>query len=366
MIKVLFDQQIFARQKYGGVSRYFVELFNAFNAGNDIEVNIPAVFSNNAYIKNCDYVNNYQPSLNFNKKIKEKFFIKINNLIANKSIANQKFDIFHPTYYDSYFLKQINGKPFVLTVHDMIHEKFPQYFHRKVIEWKHELVNEAYHIIAVSENTKKDIIVNYRIPEEKVTVVYHGNSIVSSQSKKPDYLPSRYILFVGARSHYKNFENFIKACAGVIIDNPELSILCIGGGDFSNFEQALFEKLKITKNTFQFQASDLELPAIYNNAELFVFPSIYEGFGIPLLEAFSNECPVACSDASCFPEIAQDAAVYFDPLEKESIKETIKKVIKNKDLKNDLIMKGKSRVLGFSWQKASDKTKNVYQNIVEN
>lgn len=111
--------------------------------------------------------------------------------------------------------------------------------------------------------------------------------------------------------------------------------------------------------------SDKELVEIYSRAELFVFPSEYEGFGLPILEAFATNCPIALSNASCFPEIAEDAGVYFDPLDVESIFSAMKQVLENDVIKKMLIKNGKKQLAKFSWKRAAEETSAVYKSVIK-
>ena len=178
-MKILYDYQIFTKQNYGGVSRYFYELMDNLRA-HKIDIEIPINYSKNIYIKEADFLSRplkgYTEYKDFLLGLRPKGKAKIYkllqklNFIKNAETANQKisierlkkqnFDIFHPTYYDSYFLKYIGKKPFVLTIYDMIHETYPELFSadNKIARQKKILAQKAEKIIAISENTKKDII----------------------------------------------------------------------------------------------------------------------------------------------------------------------------------------------------------------
>lgn len=358
-MKILFDYQVFSFQKYGGISRYFFELIK--NCDNEI----PVLFSENSYLQNYK-INIF--SININLKYKSKIYLILNKLYFKYKIKNINYDIFHPTYYDDYFLDCINEKPFVLTIHDMIHEKFPELFSKSdsTAKRKKKLASKANKIIAVSENTKRDIIEILGIPAEKIEVVYHGNSmpILNYNQTKILDLPKKYILFVGIRNSYKNFERFVKGIQDILLKDSNLYVVCAGGGKFTKEEEDFFSFLNINRQFRQYDINDKELAYLYHNAQLFVFPSIYEGFGIPLLEAFACRCPIVCSDNSCFPEIAKDAAHYFNPYNEESIKNTILEIIDNSNLKSLLIKKGKERLREFSWEKTVIKTQKVYETIL--
>lgn len=365
-MKVLYDHQIFSVQRYGGISRYFYELVREFNNIQDVDCEIPLLLSNNYYISDKKVTNHV--NLLSNKQFfgKQRLFNYLNKSNTIFEIKQQKFDIFHPTYYDPYFLKYIGEKPFVLTIYDMIHERYNELFSRndKTIQYKKQLLSRASKIIAISESTKKDIIELLGIDKSKIEVIYLGNSMLPIPNKDLNFrLPKNYILFVGSRRGYKNFERFINSIAELLQENKEIFIVCAGGGRFDFVEKILFEKLKILKQIIQYNVDDTLLAYLYQNAQCFVFPSLYEGFGIPILESFACGCPLICSNTSSLPEIAREGALYCDPTNEDSIKNAIKKVLNDKQLAEKLIIKGYQRLQEFSWQRTAIETKKVYESI---
>lgn len=383
-MKVLFDTQCFDAQKFGGISRYFCEIMKNFPAGDEFV--FPCIYSRNEYLKQSKLVNcieddttfeSFLPNLDFfgkehlfwlrNKLLPTK--AKINRKECIKALKSQDFDVFHPTYYDTYFLEYIGKKPFVLTVHDMIHERYPKFFRNsgKIIKNKKLLAEKAAKIIAVSNKTKEDIIEFYGSSfSDKTEVVYHGSSL-----KVPDFTNENtnheskfgeYFLYTGARNHYKNFLFFIESCAD-LLKEKNLKIVCTGA-PFSKKEFSYFESLEIADRVIHYFASDNELFWLYKNALAFVFPSYYEGFGIPILEAFEAKTPCLLANASCFPEIAEDAALYFDPKNKNEIVSAMSKIL-DKDLAEKLIEKGKKRLTDFSWKKTAEKTTEIYKSIID-
>lgn len=384
-MKILYDYQIFQSQKIGGISKYFTEIIAHFPKKNKSEVAV--ILTENKHLSvhfnqllkprriitsaNFFKKNNFRGKLrlyNLFKRIFPFVFNEYNRINYEYSICKLKrnnFDIFHPTYYDTYFLDHLNNKPFVLTVHDMIHEKFRELFHddasaQPTIENKKKLITKASHIIAISENTKKDIIEIYGVSESKISVVYHATSILENQYVDLD-LPKDYILFVGSRYNYKNFRGFVESIAELLIEK-EITLLCIGQA-FNQSEIDFLKELNIQNHCHHKIVNDSELYQIYNAALFFVFPSYYEGFGIPILEAFQSRCPVLLSNTSCFPEIAQDAALYFDPYSKQDMREKVGYMIQNKEVREDLIRKGTKRVKDFNWTISSEQTSEVYMKV---
>lgn len=387
-MKVLYDHQIFSMQNFGGISRYFYENIIRLRKNFDVEIDHSILYSSNEYLIDRTIFplekpygfQDWIPWIQFRGKYRIFRLMQILGLLPDpksrmnkeilRKIERSDFDLFHPTYYSSYFLKNLRKirKPFVLTVYDLIHEKFPSYFPdaNDVIRNKKILIENAVGIIAISENTKSDLIQFYNFPENKIKVVYLGSSFSSDlkTNKNSNLFKKEYLLFTGNRSHYKNFSFFLKSIQTLFKEFPSLQLYCVGGGSFQKEEIVLVEELGLTGRVEQFHfESDDELSEYYKNALLFVFPSRYEGFGIPLLEAFSCRTPVVCSETSSFPEVAGDAAFYFDPDSKESIYESVKEAILSPEKRKEKIQNGIRQINQFSWDKSAKGTFEFYQSI---
>jgi glycosyltransferase involved in cell wall biosynthesis len=366
-MKILYDHQIFTTQKYGGISRYFYELIREFHKIENIETKVPLLVSNNHYVSDKKFVKfiEFLPDNYFRGKYRLfNLFNKPNTILA---LRKQNFAIFHPTYYDPFFLNYIGDKPFVLTVYDMIHEKFNEMFASsdKTSQNKRLLAERASKVIAISESTKKDLMELFGTDESKIEVVYLGNSMFPKLDTHLSFdIPKKYILFVGSRGGYKNFERFIKSVSEILHQDRELFVVCAGGSKFTSGEMQLFSHLDIIGQISQYDLNDDNLAHFYKNALAFVFPSLYEGFGIPILESFACGCPLLCSNTSSLPEIAGEGAYYFDPYNEESIHNVVLKVLEDTSLRNDLILKGYERLKKFSWQQTAEQTKKIYESVL--
>ncbi|GAB3938307.1 glycosyltransferase family 4 protein [Mucilaginibacter myungsuensis] len=363
-LRILFDHQIFSVQRYGGISRYFNNLDESLDLLPNVDSKIAAVYSENAYIDNDEVLLNNALGRRIFKGHQSRIY-RWNRRYSSLRIRNNNFDVFHPTYYDPYFLDDLK-KPFVLTVHDMIHEVMEDQFtdNNQVIPQKKLLIEKATAVIAISEYTKSDIIKFYPEAESKIRVIHHGFEYVPSGVGRLS-LPGRYILFVGERYFYKNFVGMAKAIAPLLNADPTRQLICTAGGNFTDEELVLFDQLKIKQQCRQINASDAELHQLYRQALVFVFPSFSEGFGFPLLEAFTAGCPVAASDNSCFPEIGGDAAAYFDPNNDESIRETVSKLLTDEGLRQTLIENGYERLKQFTVQKCVNETLELYRELAK-
>ncbi len=369
-MKVLYDHQCFVQQQYGGVSRYHYQLIKELSKLENIEAKLSLKYSNNFYINEDKsfWVKKFFPNNNF--YFKRTILDYINRISTNQIMQKGDYDLFHPTYFNPYFLNHLNNKPFVLTVYDSIHEKYPEIINSidKTLEHKKLLLSKANLIIAISESTKNDLIKLYSIPAEKIEVTYLAASINKSQAStnQKKNLPEKYILFVGNRDFYKNFNNFILAVEPLLKEHKDLLLICAGGSLFTNEEIKFFSSKELENKILHQAADDITLATLYSNALAFIFPTLYEGFGIPALEAMNCDCPVVLSNTSSLPEVGGDAAIYFDPNNADDMREKIESVIVNKDLRENLILKVKIQRQKFSFEKTAIKTLEVYKRLLTN
>jgi glycosyltransferase involved in cell wall biosynthesis len=272
-------------------------------------------------------------------------------------------DVFHETYYSGISIKPRSAVG-IITVFDMIHEKFPEHFmkHDVTSKEKRISVSRADHVICISESTRNDLIEILGINPEKTSVAYLGHSFASPQETSYRPLKNPYLLYVGQRRGYKNFYRLVQAYSESSVRLANYSIICFGGGAFNDEEKNLFRKLKILESEIiNVGGSDKILSVYYSHAAMLVYPSLYEGFGIPLLEAMSHDCPVACSETSSLPEVGGNAALYFNPYSVDDIKNKVELLAFDKTLTRRLINAGSQRVAEFSWESCADNTKRIYE-----
>ena len=362
MKKILYDNQMFTFQRFGGVTRYFADLMYNLPTG-EFVAEIPMKYCENHYVTET-YGHKYK-TIGFpkNYRIKRRIYALTNNYISKQAVKQNDYDIFHPTYFNPYFLETVKErqKPFVLTIHDMTFERYPQdvLIYDRTIPHKKLLISEADHIIAVSENTKRDIVELLGTDPSKISVVHHGYRPVIEAA---DRLFDRYVLYVGERKGYKNFLPWLSAIRPIFNLDPGLKIVCTGT-PFTHAEQKLFARWNIADRLIHISANDAQMTSLYRHALCFVFPSHYEGFGIPILEAFHNGCPVCLSNASCFPEVAGDAAIFFNPSDAQSMHDTLNEIITSSTLREELRRKGALRSKDFSLEHMVEQTCNVYRQL---
>jgi glycosyltransferase involved in cell wall biosynthesis len=366
-MKVVFDHQVFVTQAYGGVSRYFVELARELVQGREqVQIFAPAYV--NRYLKAADPLHplsfelqgvrrgiRYRPSV-------------LSPLLwgAVKLGAPQ---ILHETGYGNFNSASAlaaDGR-LVSTVHDMTVERFPHYFDQPARRMAIKLssLRKADAIICISESTRQDLLSFYPEFADRCHVVHHGVNQDRAAGTRPAELPSSYLLYVGTRQTYKNFNNLIRALGAAKGLPASLQLLCFGGGPLTEEEKQLcnasgWPLARVT----QLAGDDALLAHAYKHAELFVFPSSYEGFGMPLTEAMVQACPIACARATSFPEVCQDAAEYFDPADSDDMARVIERLLADPARRRALAAAGQKRVEHFTWARCASETMAVYRDAL--
>lgn len=356
-MRILYDYQAFI-QRIGGVSRYHVELIKHFP--NDVKALIPPILSDNVYLGEEGFKRRQLLS-KCNNQHKYDIYKALNIIQSIFWLKTKEYDIFHPTFLNPYFVRHCK-KPIVVTMHDLNHWKYPELTVKaEIVQEKERIVcNAASHIIAISEETKEDLIKYIHVPEEKITVVYHGinQTLINGHDEALFKFP--YLLYIGGRSGYKNFKTLLQSFTMI---GKEISLVCTGA-PFNAEEIKIIEKLHLTNRIHQIFVSDNDLKNLLFNAIAFIYPSLAEGFGIPILEAFRCGCPCIISDIKCFHEVAGDAACYFNPQSPENIATVINYAINKQEILQELKKRGMERIKYFSWQETASRTLNVYKSLI--
>lgn len=374
-MKVLYDLQAFQWTRYSGIPRYFTELISEFNTMDDVYVQLPCT-----YCMNRGYQNLFPDKrksllwkmidlmIDKSDRLNPACYLSIVEKKSLEYINGGDYDVFHPTFFSPYYLKHIQKKPYVLTIHDLSLEIYPELVSLSfagATTLDTELVLEkASRFIADSEYTKKHFTEYYDIDSDLVDVVYLGPTFDRVSLTTNDSNVSQYLLYVNLRSGRKNFYSFVAAIKNILKDN-NLQLICSGGGCFTQEENVFFKAHGISELVKYVPADDKKLYSLYQNALAFVFPSIYEGFGLPILEAFACGCPVILSDASCHPEVGGDAAVYFNPKDVVSMRNAVERVVSDEKLRNQMREKGYKQLDKFSWRKCAEETRKVYEKAME-
>lgn len=373
-MKIAYDSQIFCAQTYGGVSRYFCEIAPRLAQSPGLEVSIAAPLHINAYLQHLPQgiVKGFRgPRADRFESVYPRLFLRGMGLVLGDLVLRAQFpDIVHETYYFAYPLGPRRARR-VLTIYDMIHERFPSDFPLgdKTTRHKAEAAKRADHVICISESTRRDAIDLLGLVPEKTSVIHLGFDLMKDGDD--DLINERsvtnepFLLYVGNRGGYKNFLRLLEAYASSPQLRAEFKLVCFGGGALSAEEQERIAQLGLDSGrVIQLGGSDQLLSQLYTHASAFVYPSLYEGFGIPPLEAMSHDCPVICGMTSSIPEVVGDGGEYFDPADVDSMREAIERVVGSENHRKALIEKGRARLGCFSWDRCAKETLDVYRNLV--
>jgi len=362
-MRVAYDHQIFGWQRYGGISRYFFELARHIDAHEGVSFKIVSPLFVNEYLLESELpvAGIHAPQIHRTGRL----YRELNRWIAPIAMRRFNPDLVHETYYSQGTVAP-RGAKVVTTVHDMIHELFPGDFSKwdATTREKASAVKRADHVICVSENTRKDLVRILDVDPTKTSVVHHGFEL----SQRPAGIrrcAEPYILYVGSRGGYKNFDILLQAYAASASLHNHFRLVAFGGGLLTAREQARVEALSGGKwDVLHFSGGDDVLADLYSFAEVFVYPSLYEGFGIPPLEAMSCACPVLCTDRSSLPEVVGDAARFFDPESLDSLIDALNQVVSDSSFRQILINKGHLRCAEFSWGKCAEETLEIYKRLI--
>ena len=301
------------------------------------------------------------------------------NLLGGARIVNPlRADIYHCLFH--LLPLGVRARRIVLTLHDLIWINSPEIAYearwrgwmarRFAGPWIGMSVNRAHHVIAVSETTRQDAIARYPDSPAKFTMIHHGSDGSSTGDDQTDGLPDvcrgrRFIFSLGNTKPYKNIRRLVEAFGLVARQCPGLSLLISGRGDgYANLSE-LTRNLGIAQDViFTGQLSDGQVRACFEEAAFFVFPSITEGFGLPVIEAMASGCPVLTSDTSSLAEIAGDAAVLVNPTDVGSIATGMTRLIRDEALRERLVVSGRRQAARYTWRGCARKTLGVYEEIL--
>jgi len=367
-MRILYDYQAFSRQFYGGISRYFVELARLLSQQSGTEAKILAPLYINHYLKELDTGIASGRQISRVPKAAGKLLNIYNRVSSRYHAANYHPNILHETYYSRHAIPLHSNQARVVTVYDMIHERFPEYFPGwdKTAAIKHRALLRADHIICISDTTRRDLLDIYDVRADKVSVTHLGfDSPKVQEIPTEPLIDGPYLLHVGIRSGYKNFQRLLQAYAS----NPELHekfrLVCFGGGKFTHSEEQQRKALRLNKDRIVWiGGNDGVLMSLYRHAAAFIYPSLYEGFGIPPLEAMAHDCPVICSSGGSIPEVVDYAGEFFDPLDSDAISKAIETVTSSKDRTAELRVLGKQRIRHFAWEQCASSTYAVYSALL--
>lgn len=358
-MRVRFDDQIFTMQRHGGISRTFVELIRAFAESPELGVQ-PQLgwrWTRNSHALEAGF--GRQPPLPAGSR---------GSLLlrwANRMIKARQPDpdMTHHTYYRAGYMSRRSTLPNVVTVYDMIPELFPNLFpggnpHLR----KEKYVRQATVVLCISESTRRDLLSVYGSVDPPTIVTHLGVSHrFAPGAPRPTWCPGRFVLFLGDRGGYKDFRVAIESFASLAQEHPDTSLVAVGGGAFSADEDSLISRWRLRDRVVQRNASDEELPGVFAGAKAFLFPSRYEGFGLPTLEAMACGTPTVLANSSSHPEVGGDAALYFPPGDSSSLATQLSRLLSDDAFRQDLSEKGIAQARRFTWRRTAEVTADAYR-----
>jgi glycosyltransferase involved in cell wall biosynthesis len=359
-ITVGFDDQIFIAQPRGGISKYFVELVTRL-PDYGIEPVILSTGTRNVHLAESGLVPELPPLSPALARLDWASWRLIGRpRTTPKPVPS--IDVMHHTFTHGSYLNSWAG-PRVTTVFDMTPELYPSYFkfgNPHFAKKKFCEVSDA--VISISENTAKDIERLYgEAVFAKTTVVPFGvgEQFFDGSGHKLT-LPDRYLLFVGVRGGYKDFTTALDAWAEIARTDLSLDLVVAGGGPFSQPEEEQLRATNLRDRVHRVSPTDATMPELYGRADVFVFPSIYEGFGLPTLESLSAGTPAVLADASCSREVGGDAALYFEP---GNVGHLVAKLTEamSPDLQKAVSTLGPQQGRKFSWDSVAAMTADLYR-----
>lgn len=362
-MKILYDGQIYASQISGGINRYFTNIITRLPQ--DTQPTLTASFRTNksSYPTHPNLQLQEFPDFRpyrIAHKLRSQYFRWLND--------RHSFDVFHPTYY--FLLSQetftLSRHPLVITVYDMIHELFANKMNPdNTISNKQAAIQAADAIICISESTKNDLLKYYPSVASRVVVTYLASEFRRNWADGDEVTPLQpYFLYVGSRNKaYKNFDTLLLAFAKVVSINPDV-LLCVVGAPFNDPEQQQIAALQLNGRIQRYHhASDTHLAKLYRSSVAFVYPSLYEGFGIPPLEAMACGTVVVAANSSSIPEVVGDAGILFDPTAIGDLADILLDLLDSPCKRDRLIDKGFDRNQQFSWDKTAAQTIEVYRSL---
>lgn len=359
MVRVAFDEQIFALQRYGGISRLFYELIREFHESpllgvDSLPLSAPVI---NEYVLS-------DPSICKSLKVwraTSPYPTLARYLL--RAPRTESADIVHNTFYLPRLRMDHRRVPSVVTLYDLIPEILPRTRRRlDFLTRKEQMLRKAKHIICISESTERDLRRVYPHIEAPTTIAYPGVSErFRNAASAPTGAPESFVLHVGNRGSYKDGDLLARAFSAIHEDFPDTQLLFVGGGAFNGWERSLHAELGISRKVHHLALSDTDMPGIYQRALVTVYPSRYEGFGLPVVEAMAAGSPVILSSTSSLPEVGGSAARYFPAGSAESLAQRLIAVLSDEDERRRMSAAGRERSLQFSWKNYATSTSHAYK-----
>lgn len=357
-MRILFDEQVFLLQKRGGISRYFTELIKTFIQHPELHVEPILNFKNTSNESVLSLSQEF--SLGISKISTPKPLQIVQSSVAN-TLRFPKVDLLHHTFYSKIFWHPAFQGPRTSTHYDMIPETF--HVNRLGINphlSKHWYFNNVDHIFSISDSAKQDLLRSWPDVKTPISITHLGKPDASKQ----DFQRIQgYIIYVGVRGGYKDAESLMHAFAK-LPQQLRGKLEFLGGDKFTESERDLIASLGIQENATQRNVNDKELAEAYGQAHLFVFPSRYEGFGLPALEALQFGCRSILANTPALKEVAENTADYFTPGNVDELADALLIALSDRPHENPYFDSGLARARNFSWLQTAKETARVYRSLV--
>ena len=368
-LRVLYDFVIFRMERRGGISRYITELAQRLGRSGEVEPSIFAGVHDNGFIadpaivRGVNIIGRRAPT----PRARGSVFgaLDYGAFRIYQKLGAQP-DVYHPSYYPRTIGRR-PGVALVATVYDMIHERLPD-FHRgdPTPRRKRALIEAADRILCISETTAADLTTFYGVDPSRITVTYlgAGSAAWHTGRRAPSTRVGRpYFLYVGRRSGYKNFQTLLEAYISDSMLRDETALVAVGGGEWTASERALIGEGGRRVVVEQLEADEAQLQRLYRGAIALCVPSLYEGFGLPVVEAMRAECPVIANAAGSLPEIVGDAGIVGSMTDAGVLAATMRALMSDEERRAFYRERGRIRAKLFDWNHTAALTLEAYREV---
>jgi glycosyltransferase involved in cell wall biosynthesis len=356
-LRIVFGPEIWESQSFGGISTYFAQLILGLASQSEIELRVMAYSITNVELKKLSEEIEIEiiPRKNFAKYLKS-------NYTASRVM------IYHQTYYDAknMLLARYLGYKSVVTVFDLIAELFPEKkktFSKPRINNKRWSIRLSDKVITISHATAKDLLGIYGTPSTKIQTIHLSSSNLIQNENQRVELPETFFLYVGKRLGYKNYSAVLHAIAKSARAGFKINLVTFGGGDWEQVTQKMISELQISDGVMHFRDDEVPLSKLYKEATALIYPSHYEGFGLPILEAMSLKCPVIASDIPSTREIGQHFVTYFKSDDHDDLSKILinfqSGLLPNEETRAAAV----SHAASFTWVQTARLTRNLYKTL---
>jgi glycosyltransferase involved in cell wall biosynthesis len=367
-LRVLYDFVIFRMERRGGISRYVCELARRLGASGATEALVACGLHDNAFVA----------------ELQDAPGVRLLGAAAPTRLARRSLvgaldygflrllgatlrgvDVYHPSYYPR-VVRPPRGARVVATVYDMIHERLPEFHHGDPTPArKRALVEAADLVLCISRTTADDLTAIYGVDPSRIRITYLGAAsglVLANSSPAPRGRP--YFLYVGRRHGYKNFHRLLEAYVSDAALRADTALVAVGGEEWNADEQRLIAKAGSTAQVVRVKAGDKELTALYRSALALVVPSLYEGFGLPAVEAMRIGCPVVANATGSLPEVIGDAGVVMAMTDFGELATVMSNLAGDEERRRVLGAKGRARASRYDWAATATATAAAYREVV--